>query len=192
MAQSRSEWAQQPVGRVMPPLEPMKTYVPQKAQTGPVTERGDYVERHKIPTLIRWFIWLLVFRSAVNLIFALIVGLSADSDLAKYIAANFDAWPKQMPAEAVFYVSAFLYGLTAWRWASRDWRARWVVMFLSGATAAKMLINFAADRAAGNPTPMTQGQEVSLLTSVAVNFLICAYLAFYPGMADAFKETPWD
>jgi hypothetical protein len=31
-----------------------------------------------------------------------------------------------------------------------------------------------------------------LLTSVVVNFLICGYLAFYPGMSEAFKETPWD
>ena len=176
----------------MPPRDGIRTYVPQKTQTGPSHERGDYVQRHKIPTLIRWFIWLLVFRAAVNLIFALIVGLSPESDLAKYIATNFDAWPRQMPAEAVFYVSAFLYGLTAWRWASRDWRARWVVMFLSGATAAKLLVNFAADRAAGNPTPMTQGQELAFLTTVAVNFLICGYLAFYPGMAEAFRETPWD
>src|SRR5258708_39845125 len=173
----------------MPPLQPIKTYVPQKEQTAPNRERGDYVERRKLPTLIRWFIWLLVFRAAVNLIFALIVGLSPDSDVAKYVATNFDAWPKQMPAEAVFYLSAFLYGVTAWRWASRDWRARWVVMFLSGATAAKLLVNFLADRAAGNPTPMTQGQELTLLTSVTINFMICAYLAFYPGMAEVFKET---
>ena len=176
----------------MPPRDPIRTYVPQKTQSGPVRERGDYVERHKIPALIRWFIWLLAFRSAVNLIFALIVGLAPDSDVAKYVAINFDAWPKQMPPEAVFYVSAFLYGMTAWRWASRDWRARWAVMFMSGATAAKMLVNFAADRAAGNPTPMTQSQELALLTSVVINFMICGYLAFYPGMAEAFKETPWE
>jgi hypothetical protein len=65
-------------------------------------------------------------------------------------------------------------------------------MFISGATAVKLLVNFAANRAAGNPTPMTQGQELSLLTGVAVNLLICGYLAFYPGMAEAFKETPWE
>jgi hypothetical protein len=176
----------------MPPLDPIKTYVPQKTQTGPVRERGDYVERHKIPTLIRWFIWLLTFRSVVNLVFALAIGLAPDSSVAQYILANFDPWPKAVSAEGVFYVTALIYGVMAWRWYSRDWRVRWVVMFLSGASATKILINFAADRAAGNPTPMTQGQELTLLTSVAVNFLICAYLAFYPGMAEAFKETPWE
>lgn len=176
----------------MPPRDGIRTYVPQPQRTGPVTDRGKIVERHKIPTLIRWFIWLLVVRCVVNLVFALIVGLSPDSDAAKFVATNFDALPKQMPAEAVFYLSAFLYGLMAWRWATRDWRVRWVVMFLSGATALKMSWNFVADRLAGGIIPFTPAQEVSLMMSVVINLLICGYLAFYPGMAEAFKETPWD
>ena len=128
----------------------------------------------------------------MNLIFALIVGLAPDSGVASFVTANFDAWPKQMPPEAVFYISAFLYGLTAWRWTTRDWRARWVVMFLSGATALKMMANFAADRAVGTPTPMTPPQQLFIHRECWVNLLICGYLAFYPGMAQAFKETPWE
>jgi len=176
----------------VPPRDPIRTYVPQTQQKGPARDRGDYVERNKLPVLIRLFVWLLVFRSAANLTFALIVGLAPDSALANFVATNFDAWPRQMPPEGVFYVSAFLYGLMAWRWYSRDWRARWAVMFLSGATAAKMLGNFVADRAAGSPTPLTQSQLASFFLSVAINLAICGYLAFYPGMAQAFKETPWD
>lgn len=178
----------------MPPLQPIQSYDPERAkrQSGPNRERGDYVERNKLPTLIRWFIWLLVLRSAVNLIFGLTLGLAPDTSAANYILANFDPWPKAVSAEAIFYVTALLYGVMAWRWYSRDWRVRWVVMFTSGATATKLLINYAANKAAGSPTPMTQGQEAALLITVGVNFLICGYLAFYPGMAQAFKETPWD
>jgi hypothetical protein len=176
----------------MPPRDPIRTYVPQAQQKGPSTERGDWVERNKLPVLIKLFVWLLVFRSAANLIFALIVGLASDTVVANFVATNFDAWPRQMPPEGVFYVSAFLYGLMAWRWYSRDWRARWFVMFLSGATAAKMLGNYFADHAAGSPTPMAPGQQVSFFVSVFINLLICGYLAFYPGMEQAFKETPWD
>ncbi|HMG85442.1 MAG TPA: hypothetical protein VK574_06845 [Terracidiphilus sp.] len=176
----------------MPPLQPIKTYVPQQTQTGPNRERGDHVEQYKLPTLIRVFIWLLVFRSVVNLIFGLTLGLAPDTDAANYILANFDPWPKAVSAEAVFYITALLYGVMAWRWYSRDWKVRWVVMFMSGATAIKLLINYAANQAAGNPTPMSPGQEAALFISVGVNFLICGYLAFYPGMAQAFKETPWD
>ena len=176
----------------MPSRDPIRTYVPQKMQTGPSRERGDYVERHPLPTAIRLFVWLLVFRSGVNLIFALIVGLAPDSSVSAFVATNFDAWPRQMPPEGVFYVSASLYGVTAWRWATRDWRARWVVMFMSGATALKTLANFAGDHAAGTPTPMTPGEQLSFVMSVGINLLLCGYLAFYPGMAQAFKETPWE
>lgn len=176
----------------MPPRDGIRTYVPQEEQKGPQTERGDWVDPVKLPVLIKLFVWLLVFRSAVNLMFALIVGLAPDSSVAVFIATNFDAWPRQMPAEAVFYVSAAAYGFTAWRWYTRDWRARWIVMFLSGATAAKMLGNYAADHMAGAPTPMNERDQFSFFASVAVNLIICGYLAFYPGMAEAFKETPWD
>lgn len=176
----------------MPPRDGIRTYVPQKQQTGPVTERGDYIERNRLPTLIRLFVWLLVFRSALNLIFALTIGLAPDSGAAAFIATNLDPWPKQLSAEGMFYISALIYAVTAWRWYSRDWKVRWVVMFMSGATAAKMLANFAADRAAGMPTPMTENQITSLFVSVTINLAVCAYLAFYPGMAQAFKETPWD
>lgn len=176
----------------MPPRDGIRTYVPQAQQKGPATERGDWVDPVKLPVLIRLFVWLLVFRSAANLIFALIVGLAPDTTVANFIAINFDAWPRQMPPEGVFYVSAFLYALTAWRWYSRDWRARWFVMFLSGASAAKMMGNYVADRAAGSPTPMLPAQQASFFLIIAVNLIICGYLAFYPGMEQAFKETPWD
>lgn len=177
----------------MPSRDPIRTYVPEqhRQKNGPARKKSE-LERNQLPFLIRLFVWVLVFRSAVNLVFALIVGLAPDSGAAHFVATNFDAWPRQMPPEGVFYVSAFLYGLTAWRWYSRDWRARWFVMFLSGATAAKMLGNFVADRAAGSPTPMTPSQQASFFLTIAINLTICAYLAFYPGMAQAFKETPWD
>lgn len=175
----------------MPPRDPIRTYVPEQHQQKGLARKTE-VEQNKLPFLIRVFVWLLVFRSAANLIFALIVGLAPDTATANFVATNFDAWPKQMPPEGVFYVTAFLYGLMAWRWYSRDWRARWILMFMTGATAAKMLGNYVADRAAGSPTPMTTSQQSAFFVGVAINLTICAYLAFYPGMEQAFKETPWE
>ncbi|WP_109484391.1 hypothetical protein [Occallatibacter savannae] len=176
----------------MPPRDGIRTYVPREEQKGPRTDRGDWVDPVKLPVLIKLFVWLLVFRAAANLIFALIVGLAPETGVATFISNNFDAWPRQMPPEGVFYLSAALYAITAWRWYTRDWRARWFVMFLSGATAAKMLGNYVADHASGSPTPMAPAQTASFFTTIAMNLIICGYLAFYPGMAQAFKETPWD
>jgi len=176
----------------MPPRDGIRTYVPREEQKGPRTERGDWVDPVKLPVLIKLFVWLLVFRSAANLIFALIVGLTPDAAAAKYVTENFDAWPRQIPPEGVFYIKALLYALVAWRWYSRDWRARWFVMFLSGATAAMMLGNYVADHLSGSPRQMASGETVALFVSIAMDLIICGYLAFYPGMAEAFKETPWD
>jgi len=170
----------------------IKGYVRPPEMPAHLNERGDAIDRIQVPLLIRLFTWLLFLRSGINLLFALIVGLAPDSGVANYITLHFDVLPRQMPPEAVFFISAFLYGLMGWRWYSRDWRARWVVMFMSGATAVKTLVDLAADHATGNPTPMTDSQQLALTMSVAFNLLICGYLAFYPGMAQAFKETPWD
>ena len=178
----------------MPPREPIRTYVPEQhaQKVGPSREREKIEERHKLPTLIRWFVWLLVLRAVVNLTFALTVGLAPESDAAHFILANFDPWPKAVSAEGLFYATALIYAVMAWRWYSRDWRVRWIVMFASGATAAKLLVNWAGVQAAGDAPPMPPSQSLAFIMAVGINLLICGYLAFYPGVAEAFKETPWD
>jgi len=155
-------------------------------------ERGDAVERHKTPFLIRLFTWVLFFRCGINLLFALIVGMAPESTVAIYIATHFDALPPQISAESVFLISSAIYGFIGLRWYSRDWRARWVAMFITGATALRTMVLVLADKAAGNATPMTEGQQFTLVASTVLNLIICGYLAFYPGMAQAFSETPWE
>jgi hypothetical protein len=39
---------------------------------------------------------------------------------------------------------------------------------------------------------MSEAQFQATIVAVVVNVLICCYLAFYPGMTDAFRETPWE
>lgn len=146
----------------------------------------------EVPLLIRLFAWLCFLRAAIDLTFGLIVGIMPDSPAAAYVAANFDSWPKQMPPEAVFYILTVLYCFIGWRWVTRDWKARWIAMFVTGASAASALVHLTADYAAGAVAPLTPGQQGALTLGIVLNLAICGYLAFYPGMAQAFKETPWD
>ncbi|MFZ0746021.1 MAG: hypothetical protein WAM85_16540 [Terracidiphilus sp.] len=146
----------------------------------------------KTPLLITLFAWLCFFRAGIYLVFALIVGLAPESSAANYLSTHFDSYPREASAEIVFFVTAFLYGLIGWRWYSRDWRARWVAMFMAGANVALTMIALLADRASGLNTPLTDGQQLGLMVSSTFNLLILLYLAFYPGMAQAFRETPWD
>ena len=120
----------------------------------------------------------------------LIVGLAPDSSTTAYLGTHFDSTPKLISPEFVFYFIAVVYCVVGWRWYCRDWRARWVAMFMSGATVALNVVSLLADRASG----MNQlaGHEVGLMISSLFNLLICLYLAFYPGMHQTFRETPWD
>lgn len=145
-----------------------------------------------VPLLITLFAWYCFLRTVVFVIFALIVGIAPDSSISHFLGTHFNPVPPPIPAEGAFYVLAVLYGVIGWRWITRDWRARWAAMFMSGATAAKIAVNLIADRAAGNPTPISPMQSQVIFLAIVWNVLVCCYLAFYPGMAQAFKETPWE
>ncbi len=176
-------------GIVRPPMEMPAEYYGQRSKLAKV--KSHKVE---VPLLITLFAWFCVLRSAVFLVFALIVGIAPASDAAIYVVTNFDRVPKSVPAppEAVFYIQAVIYGVLAWRWMRRDWKARWVAMFMSGYYAVKAVIDLLAFAAAGGTIQTTPAERNLLVTSIALNALICGYLAFYPGMEESFKETPWN
>ena len=152
-------------------------------------QRAHSYEDVKAPLLIRLFAWFCVLRAALFLIFGLIVGLAPESSVSAYVIANFDGWSKEASAEAVFYIYALGYGYMAFRWFRRDWKARWGTMFFTGATSIKVLINLFAEHAAGNPDNIPSGREAAIIVGCLFNLMICAYLAFYPGMEQAFSET---
>lgn len=162
----------------------------------------------EVPLLITLFAWYCFVRSGTFVVFALIVGIAPDSPTAQFIASHFNPVPPPrppeygmhhstsllpaIPPEPVFYGLAILYAMVGWRWIRRDWRARWAAMFFSGATAAKLAINWIADRAAGSASPPIPTQDQAIAVVIVWNVLVCCYLAFYPGMSEAFKETPWE
>ena len=174
------------------PQQEMKGVVRPPMEMPPeLRERRTTVKpRSEVPLLIRLYAWLCLIRAVMFLSFGLIVGGAPDSTVAVFLATHFDSAPKQASPEVVFYILGGLYALIAWRWFMRDWRARWAAMFTHGAIGVRTLINVFADRAAGEPI-FTPGQTQVMILSSIFNLAICAYLAFYPGMDQSFKETPW-
>ena len=155
--------------------------------------RGSNWREAKLPAAIRAFAWLCFIRSGIDIAFAFLVGIAPNSAIAIYVATTFGARFRYVPAEAQFFISAFLFALIGWRWICRDWKIRWVAMFLSGAIAARTLVLILADRASSAQGKLLSAEvEMELIVGVAFNLFICGYLAFYPGMAQAFKETPWE
>jgi hypothetical protein len=201
-------------GIVRPPMEMPSHLQGQRSQLA--VRKAPKVE---VPLLITLFAWYCFLRSSMFLVFALIVGIAPDSTTAQFVGSHFNPVPPPrpteygmhssaslipaIPPEPVFYALAILYGIIGWRWITRDWRARWGAMFISGATAAKIAIDWMADRAAGSPTwgavpgdALTTGGSPfhgqAIAFAILWNLAICCYLAFYPGMTEAFKETPWE
>jgi hypothetical protein len=78
-------------------------------------------------------------------------------------------------------VSAFfLYMLNYW--------VRWITMFVSGATAIKTIILLSANYVGGETVALTGDQILAIIISVVINLVICLYLAFYPGVSEAFEN----
>ena len=174
--------AQKIKGIVPPPLQ-----MPEHLK-----QRGDFVEKKKLPPLIFAFAVLCFWRTGVFLLFALVLGIAPDSKAARVVDAYFGPHLPYVSDEFVFYVGAMIYGAIGWRWVRRDWRIRWVAMFLRGATAARTMVMYFAEKASGMETPRTSAQHAALVISTFVNVFLCGYLAFYPGIDEVFRETPWD
>jgi hypothetical protein len=154
------------------------------------SRQGSNGREVKIPTAIRAFAWLCFFRSGMDLIFALLVGIAPKSAIAIFVVETFGGRIPHIPAEGEFFVFAFLFAFIGWKWLDRYWWIRWVAMFLSGAFALRILGFIVADRvSAAHGKILPWATELELSVIVAFNLLICGYLAFYPGVAEAFKET---
>lgn len=148
------------------------------------------IPKPQIPLLIRLFAWYCILQAAACLVCALIVNFAPASAVAAYVSAHFNPLP--WSPQIAFFLLAALFGYIAFRWLRRDWRARWGLMFVFGASAAKTVVYYLADRAAGTPTHLPPQVQHTVAISLVVNVFIFFYLAFYPGMDQAFKETPWD
>lgn len=143
----------------------------------------------EVPFLIRLFTLYCFLRAVADLALAVMEWFTPDGPIPVFANAHFNPIPPPIPPAAAFLAQALLYLAIGWRWFRRDWRARWAAMFVSGVTAA----NSAYLWIAYHPVPAPpQGQTIvhqDPVIPLLVNLAICCYLAFYPGMQEAFSET---
>jgi hypothetical protein len=153
-------------------------------------EREEIVRpEEKLPAGIRAFAWICAGRSIIDFIFAFILIFAHGSGVAQFLSESFGSRFKLIPPLAEFLVSGFVFGFIATKWLSRDWRIRWISMFLTGAFAVRSIVLLLADRAVIGPgRVISANMEAEMIMHAVFDLLICAYLAFYPGMAQAFGE----
>jgi hypothetical protein len=77
----------------------------------------------------------------------------------------------------------FLYMLNYW--------VRWITMFVSGATAVKTILFLSANYIGGETFALSGDQIFAILVSIGANLVICFYLAFYPGVSEAFEKPKY-
>jgi len=153
--------------------------------------RGDYVER-RLPPMVVVFVVLCFWRAFFFMLGAAILGIAPQSKMALLVNTYFNPRLPYISAEFIFIVAAILYAAIGLGWLRRDWWIRWITMFMTGATAARTIGLFLAAKASGVPSARSDSQHAELVGSTLLNLIICAYLAFYPGIGQVFKETPYD
>lgn len=185
----------------------MKGIVPPPLEMPAHLRERQRPPQKKDPLLLRLITYILIVRALAFLLLAFILWSFPDSAVGTYLVANSDLFFKrprhfesveqiQQSAQDFlmigFLLAGIVYSIVAWKWLTRFWLARWGTMFLAGATLLKTGINLIADRASGVDTQFTAAQTQALVVSLILNLAIVLYLALSPGVAEAFKETPWD
>lgn len=176
--------AQQIKGIVPPPFR-----MPAELEGERRRRAQKQVAKPKLPFLITLFAWYCFLRGAADVALAVLAQFLPGSSPVAFATTHLNPVPPPFPPAFVFLVLGLVYFMVGWRWITRDWRARWAAMFLSGVTAASSAYQYIANRPVAGPLLGAHGAPVSPLIPLILNVTVCCYLAFYPGMADAFKET---
>jgi hypothetical protein len=165
-----------------PPAQPLKIF-----------------QERKLPIPIAIVGGFYALRAVLFLVFASIVSSHPSSNFAAALIAHSQSLipfqvhetaglvPADLLAEAMV-VTAILSIVVSVMWFVRYWRIRWITMFYAGVSLFRTVLYFATDKAAGLTTVLTPDQKQALTLTCAINLFVLCYLAFYPGVAQAFEE----
>lgn len=165
----------------------------------PPAQQAKVYQERRLPIPIAIVGGFYALRAAVFLVFASILGSHPDSNFAQTLIGHSRSLipfqvhetaghvPVDLLAEAMV-VTAILSIVVSVMWFVRYWRIRWITMFYAGVSLFRTLLYFVTDKAAGITTALTSEQKQALSLACAVNLFVLCYLAFYPGVEQAFEE----
>jgi hypothetical protein len=73
-------------------------------------------------------------------------------------------------------------------WLFRSWKIRWITMAYAGGLVLRAGIYYFAGVASGVGTGLSEDQTSILLLGCFINAIVFGYLAFYPGVKEAFEK----
>jgi hypothetical protein len=73
-------------------------------------------------------------------------------------------------------------------WLLRSWKIRWITMAYSGGMVLRTAVHYFAGAASGVGSGLSADQTSAVMLGCAINLLVFCYLAFYPGVKEAFEK----
>jgi multisubunit Na+/H+ antiporter MnhC subunit len=179
------------------PPAPAPPPVPVAGQ--PSAQPAKIFQERNLPIPIAIVGGIYALRAAMFLLFASIVASNPSSDFAVLLIGHSRSLIPfqvhevngQVPADLLaqaMVVTAIVSIVVSVMWFVRYWRIRWITMFYAGVSLFRTLLYFASDKAAGLSTQLAPDQKQALSLACAINLFILCYLAFYPGVAQAFEK----
>jgi hypothetical protein len=169
--------------------------------------------RNPRPLMITIVSWYFFARAVVSLLLAIVPWGDPDSAVANYLTASpslFGMLPRSFRPNPllghatqtnfvqalpfVFLATAVLFGLLAWKLWTLSNRWRWATMFWSAyalfSTVRFVMLDTMVRSVVDIPLPPLPEQvKLALFANVVWNLLILCYLAFYPGVKQAFEGS---
>ncbi len=164
------------------------------------TEQGKVGQGVEVPIGITCITWFYFVRGCACFIFASLLFSRTNPNLVDWFVGHSRSMvPFQVSAtESVPVTNLLAEGLILMgifsvivgaMWMVRYWRIRWITMCYAGLALGRTAFFFISDKAAGITTQLSTEQKQTLLISSIANLVILCYLAFYPGVEQAFEKS---
>jgi hypothetical protein len=173
--------------------------VPPKAVPGPVSQ-ADPAYRSKAPMSLNILTGFYFLQAAFYLAMAGPPLTSPESGFSVWLAANSRAFipfaishrhPEiyvKLVGQALLFMAAISV-VVGVMWVLRSWRIRWITMAYALGRVLRTGIYLFAGVASGVGTNLPGDAQAILIFSSCIDILIFGYLAFYPGVKQAFEKT---
>lgn len=164
------------------------------------TEQGKARQGSQAPIGITCITWFYFIRGCGCFIFASLLFSRSNPGLVDWfvghsrtmvpfqVRATESVPVTNLLAEALI-IMGILSVIVGAMWMVRYWRIRWITMCYAGVALGRTVLFFITDQASGMATQLTVEQKQTLLISSVANLVILCYLAFYPGVEQAFEKA---
>ena len=170
---------------------------PPKPAPAPVSQPAPGY--NTVPMSLNIITGFFFFQAVVYLAIAGPLISHPDSDFSLWVVANHTAiipfalsyrHPElfvRLVGEACIFMAA-VSAVVGGMWVFRSWKIRWVTMAYAGGRVLRAGVYYFAGVASGVASTLSPSAQAIVIVNCCINVLIFCYLAFYPGVKQAFEK----